>query len=177
MDTILISSCLLGNPVRYDGKIKPLKNHLIETWKQEGRLIAFCPEVAGGLPVPRPPAEIQGTGGGEAVLAGSAKVIDRTGKDVSAQFIAGATMALALCRQHRIRVAILTDLSPSCGSTRIYNGKFSRETITGTGVTTALLQQNGIRVIDQHSIHRLWVGQNQDNTNTRYCIINILTHN
>ncbi|RJP76833.1 MAG: DUF523 domain-containing protein [Desulfobacteraceae bacterium] len=152
MDSILISSCLLGNPVRYDGKIKPLKNHLIEAWKQEGRLIAFCPEVAGGLPVPRPPAEIQGTGGGEAVPAGSARVIDNTGRDVSAQFIAGATMALELCRQHRIRVAILTDLSPSCGSTKIYNGEFAKETIIGVGVTTALLRKNGITVFNQYQI-------------------------
>lgn len=152
IDKILISSCLLGNPVRYDGKIKPLKNHLIQIWKNEGRLIEFCPEVAGGLPVPRDPAEITGDGSGRSVLTGSAKVIDGTGKDVSAQFIAGANMALDLCKKYHIRIAILTDGSPSCGSTQIYNGKFSREIVQGVGVTTALLQEYGIQVFSRDNL-------------------------
>jgi len=148
MNKILISACLLGNRVRYDGKIKPLQNRLILLWQKEGRLIEFCPEVAGGLPIPRDPAEIKGDGGGVSVLSGAAKVIDRTGKDVSAQFIAGADMALDLCKEYHIRIAILADGSPSCGSTRIYNGKFSREKIQGIGVTTARLQQHGVQVFN-----------------------------
>ena len=152
MNKILISSCLLGNPVRYDGKIKPLQSRLIQLWKNEGRLIEFCPEVAGGLPIPRDPAEITGDGGGGSVLSGSAKVIDRSGKNVSAQFIAGANMALDLCKKYYIRVAILTDGSPSCGSTQIYNGKFSKEKVQGLGVTTALLQQYGIHVFNPDNL-------------------------
>jgi uncharacterized protein YbbK (DUF523 family) len=152
MNKILISSCLLGNPVRYDGKTKPLLSRLIQLWRNEGRLIEFCPEVAGGLSVPRDPAEIEGEGGGRSVLTGSAKVIDRTGKNVSTQFIAGANMALDLCQKYHIRIAILTDGSPSCGSTQIYNGKFSKEKIPGVGVTTALLQQYGIHVFNPDNL-------------------------
>jgi uncharacterized protein YbbK (DUF523 family) len=152
MNKILISSCLLGNPVRYDGKIKPLQSSLIRLWKNEGRLIEFCPEVAGGLTIPRDPAEITGDGGGGSVLTGSAKVIDITGKDVSAQFIAGAYMALELCKKYHIRIAILTDGSPSCGSTQIYNGKFSKEKVQGVGVTTALLQEYGIQVFSPDNL-------------------------
>jgi uncharacterized protein YbbK (DUF523 family) len=152
MEKILISACLLGKPVRYDGKIKPFADSRLAGWKRQDRLMAFCPEVAGGLPIPRTPAEIQGAGGGEAVLAGTARVIDKTGRDVTEQFIKGAFLALEACRLHEIRTAILTDLSPSCGSTRIYNGRFVRETITGTGVTTALLRQHGITVFSQYQI-------------------------
>ena len=152
MEKILISACLIGQPVRYDGKIKSLADNQLAIWKSQGRLIAFCPEVAGGLPIPRTPAEIQGHGGGEAVLAGTARVVDRTGRDVSEQFVTGAFMALEACRRHGIRTAILTNRSPSCGSTLIYNGQFSRETITGEGVTTALLRQHGIAVFSQYQI-------------------------
>ena len=152
MEKILISACLLGQPVRYDGKIKPLRDDRLTVWKSQDRLVPFCPEVAGGLPIPRPPAEIQGHGGGKAVLTGAARVVDRTGRDVSEQFIKGAFLALEACRRHGIRTAILTDLSPSCGSTRIYNGQFNRETITGAGVTTALLRQHGIIVFSQYQI-------------------------
>jgi uncharacterized protein YbbK (DUF523 family) len=153
MDTILISSCLFGKQVRYDGKIKPLQNTLIEFWKKEGRIVEFCPEVSGGLPVPRQPAEIMDGGDGNDVLLSTVKVVDRTGKDVSAEFLKGANLALDLCKKYHIKIAILTDSSPSCGSTQIYNGKFSGEKMKGVGVTTALLQKHGIKVFNQFTIH------------------------
>lgn len=152
MEKILISACLIGQPVRYDAKIKPLPDDRLAVWKNRDRLVAFCPETAGGLPTPRTPAEIQGSGGGVAVLTGTARVVDKTGKDVSEQFIKGAFLALEECRRHNIRIAILTDRSPSWGSTIIYNGLFLRQTITGTGVTTALLRQHGIIVYSQYQI-------------------------
>jgi len=51
---ILISACLLGQPVRYDGQSKDIENTILELWKSEGLLVPVCPEVSGGLPVPRP---------------------------------------------------------------------------------------------------------------------------
>jgi len=153
MNKILISACLLGDLVRYDGQVKPLQDTKIEIWRNEDRLVAFCPEVSGGLPTPRQSAEIIGNGDGKAVLSGSARVMDRTGKDVSAPFMTGANLALELCKKYHIKIAILTDSSPSCGSTQIYNGKFSREKIQGVGVTTALLLMHGIKVFSQHEIH------------------------
>ena len=62
---ILISACLLGRPVRYDGKGKPLHHPAIARWQAEGRIVGYCPEQAGGLPTPRPPAEIEGGMGGD----------------------------------------------------------------------------------------------------------------
>jgi uncharacterized protein YbbK (DUF523 family) len=151
MKKILLSACLLGDPVRYDGKSKTLHNAALDQLLSQDRVISFCPEVAGGLAVPRAAAEIQ-AGDGAAVIAKQASVKTRDGTDVSEYFLSGARQALALCRQHGITVAVLTESSPSCGSGRIYDGSFTRSAITGSGVTAALLAQNGVKVFNQHQL-------------------------
>jgi uncharacterized protein YbbK (DUF523 family) len=148
---LLVSACLLGKPVRYDGQAKTLGHAGLERLQTEGRVIAFCPEVAGGLSVPRAPAEIVAADG-SAVLAGRARVITRDGNDVSEYFIAGAEQALALCREQGIAAAVLTETSPSCGSNQIYDGSFSRRRVDGSGVTAALLRQQGIAVFSQFQL-------------------------
>jgi len=148
---ILVSACLLGNPVRYDGRSKPLDQTLLDDLVARDLVIGFCPEVAGGLAVPRKPAEIL-SGNGEDVLAGRARVQTRNGEDVTGSFLDGAQQALELCRQHGIQVALLTESSPSCGSSQIYDGGFSRTTRPGAGVTAALLRQHGITVFNQHQL-------------------------
>lgn len=126
----LISACLVGENVRYDGK-----NCLhVAT----GQAVMICPEVSGGLNTPRLPAEIFG-GDGEDVLNGRAKVLDTSGNDVSDAFILGATKALQLAQQHQVTHVILKANSPSCGSKLIYDGTFSGQKILGQGITTALL--------------------------------------
>ncbi len=150
-DKILVSACLLGEPVRYDGRYKQLEYPQLDELLKQDRVIPFCPEVAGGLPVPRDAAEIQ-AGDGYAVLDNLGRVITSNGKDVTDCFLQGAHQALALCQQHAIRVAILTELSPSCGSSQIYNGSFNRSRIHGVGVTTALLQRHGISVFNPSQI-------------------------
>ena len=148
---ILVSACLLGNPVRYDGAAKTLAHAGLARLLDEGRVIAFCPEVAGGLPVPRPPAEILG-GDGAAVIDGDARVLTLDGTDVTAHFLSGARQALRLCRQHGIVAALLTESSPSCGSGQVYDGSFSRRAVGGSGVTAALLGRHGIAVFNQHQV-------------------------
>ena len=115
MKKILVSACLLGNPVRYDGRSKTLHNSDLDALLAQDRIISFCPEVAGGLPVPRAAAEIQ-AGDGNDVITGQARVSTADGADVTDFFLAGAQQALALCRKHDITVAVLTESSPSCGS-------------------------------------------------------------
>jgi len=151
MTRILISACLLGDPVRYDGKSKALQNHQLAALVAQGRVVGFCPEVAGGLPVPRPAAEIQGADGA-AVIAGQARIKTASQTDVTDYFISGAKQALDLCQQHGIRIAVLTESSPSCGCKQIYDGSFTRTAFQGAGVTTALLRQNGIVVFNQHQL-------------------------
>ncbi len=149
MKKILVSACLLGDPVRYDGRSKSLDNSDLDALLAQDRIISFCPEVAGGLAVPRAAAEIQ-AGDGDTVVAGQARVKTRDGSDVTDYFLAGARQALALCRKHDIAVAVLTESSPSCGSSQVYDGSFKRIAVPGSGVTTALLRQHGITVFNQH---------------------------
>ena len=151
MKKILVSACLLGNPVRYDGRPKALHNSDLDALLAQDRIVSFCPEVAGGLPVPRAAAEIQ-AGDGYAVIVGRARVRTGDGTDVTDYFVSGAQQALALCREHNITVAVLTESSPSCGSVQVYDGSFNRSAVPGSGVTTALLRQHGITVFNQHQL-------------------------
>jgi len=150
MHKILVSACLLGEKVRYDGG-DCRQAGLLEQWKQEGRLIALCPEVAGGLPVPRPPAEIN-DGDADAVLRGEKSVLRKNGDDVSHAFVEGGEQALALCIKHNIHLAVLKEGSPSCGVKRVNDGSFRKHKISGTGVTTSLLQRHGIMVFSEEQL-------------------------
>ena len=151
---ILVSACLLGHPVRYNGLDKKTDDDHLRRWVAEGRVVSVCPEVAGGLAVPRPPAEISGggAGGGASVLTGQARVIAVTGADVTAEFVQGADHALAKAAEHGIRVAVLKEGSPSCGSTYSYDGSFSGVRVPAPGVTTARLLAAGIRVFSEHEL-------------------------
>jgi len=147
MHKILVSRCLLGHRVRYDGGASGPFD-LLEQWIAEGRVVPLCPEVAGGLPTPRAAAEIPGGQGGE-VLDGTAAVITTDGEDVSAQFLDGARQALELVQQHGIRVAVLKANSPSCGNLLTYDGTFSGVKVSGEGVTAALLKRHGVQVFSE----------------------------
>jgi uncharacterized protein YbbK (DUF523 family) len=152
---ILISACLLGHAVRYDGKGKPLVHPAIDRWREEGRLVTICPELAGGMSVPRPPAEIENGMTGADVLAGRARVVEITGGDVTAEFMAGASQALAFAEAHGCTHALLIDGSPSCGSGFIYDGSFQGRKQAGNGVTAALLESAGISVFSDRRIDEL----------------------
>lgn len=148
MIRVLVSACLLGEPVRYNGAAASARDAVLDRWMAEGRVVPFCPEVAAGLGVPRPPAEIRG-GDGTAVLAATALVHTRDGTDVTASFLRGAQLALAAAQAQGARVAILKDGSPSCGSTWISDGRFAGTRRDEQGVTAALLERHGIRVFGE----------------------------
>lgn len=152
MEKILISKCLLGEKVNYLGKDSLCMHPLLKKWEAEGRLVSICPEVQGGLPIPRPAAEISGAGGGEAVLNKLAYVKTNQGADVTDVFIKGAEAALKLAQKHNIKIAILKARSPSCGSDMIYDGSFTNKKISGVGVTTALLNRYNIRVFTEEQL-------------------------
>lgn len=146
LEKILISRCFLGDNVRYDNKTIPLKHALIDLWLTQNRLVSVCPEVSGGLSVPREPAEQQ---------ENSNRIITISGIDVSQQFNRGAKLALTLCHQHNIRFAVLKESSPSCGSSLIYDGSFTNTKIAGQGVTSKLLRQEGIEVFSEDNLQSL----------------------
>jgi len=144
MQKILVSACLMGAKVRYDGSDCAQENTLIQKWIADDRIVTICPEIAGGLPTPRPPVEIIGS-----------KVITNKGLDVTNQYHRGAELALALCKQHQIKFALLKARSPSCGNEQVYDGTFTNAKIDGQGITAALLTRNGIRVFNETQIEAL----------------------
>ena len=152
MEYVLVSACLLGQAVRYNGGDKRCDDDILQRWLSEGRVVAICPEVAGGLPVPRPAAEIAGGAGGRTVLEGLARVVDSSGRDVSAHFVDGAEHAARLARARGIRVAVLKEGSPSCGSSFSYDGSFARVRVPVPGVTAARLIQDGIAVYSEEQL-------------------------
>ncbi len=141
----------MGECVRYDGKSMPLENEILIKWLQQGCIVTCCPEVAGGLSVPRPCAEIMG-GNGDVVLKGDAGVRNIDGEDVTKNFLTGAKHAFRLVHSNHIKYAILKDGSPSCGSTYVYDGSFSKIKRPGKGVTTVLLEKHGVRVFSELNI-------------------------
>ena len=141
---ILVSRCLLGEPCRYDGQSKPVEE-LLYLVAQGNVLVPVCPEEDGGLPTPRPPAEIQPDG----------RVVNRQGVDVTAEYRKGAQRALETAREHGCAVAVLKEKSPSCGHCRVYDGSFTGTLKDGQGVTAELLTRNGIRVLGESQLREL----------------------
>ena len=142
MERILISACLVGDNVKYDGRNN--KNPLIEKLLEKYELVPFCPEVEGGLPTPRHPSEQRGE-----------QVINDIDEDVTDEFNRGADLALNICLYLKIKKAILKERSPSCGVHSIYDGTFSHKVIPGMGVTAALLKRKGITVYSEDEIPEL----------------------
>ncbi len=139
---ILISACLLGVSCRYDGLSKPLDREVLEKLKEKHHLIPICPEIFGGLPTPRIPAEI----------TKDRRVLRKDGKDITMEYEKGAAEALRLAKLFDCKLAILKARSPSCGKGEIYDGTFTGERIAGNGITAALLGQNGIHIITENEI-------------------------
>ena len=142
MERILISACLVGDNVKYDGGNN--KNPLISKLLEKYELVPFCPEVEGGLPIPRHPCEQRGE-----------QVINDLDEDKTDEFNRGADLALNICLYLKITKAILKERSPSCGVHSIYDGTFSHKVIDGSGVTAALLKRKGIMVYSEDEIPML----------------------
>ena len=142
MENLLISSCLLGNNVKYNGKNNYIKE--VELLKNKYNLIVVCPEVMGGLPIPRIPSEILND-----------KVINKEGIDVTSNFIKGKDEAIKLVKKYNIKKALLKEGSPSCGSKYIYDGTFSGNKIEGLGITTKALKELGLDIYNEKEIEKL----------------------
>lgn len=145
----LVSACLLGIPCAYDGQGRSADAFL--PLVARAQVVPICPEVAGGLPTPRPTAEIIGGDGGD-VLDGRARVVTVAGDDVTDAFLRGAERALTVVQQLGISVAILRQRSPSCGSACIYDGTHSGALRGGQGVTAALLRRHGVEVLSEGDV-------------------------
>ena len=142
---IAVGSCLMGDPCRFDGRACP--NEAVRSLRDvDGiELVELCPEVLGGLPVPRPPSEIAAS---ERVL----RVTNAEGADVTAAFMEGAQRALEIVQRNECKLAVLKAKSPSCGNGRVYDGTFTGTLAEGYGATARLLRGEGVRVIDEERL-------------------------
>lgn len=138
---ILISACLLGIPCRYDANSVPCPQAM--ALAKEHTLIPVCPEVYGGLPTPRPPAERVGD-----------RIRNRLGEDLTEAYKKGALAAADLAVLCGCTVAILKQNSPSCGSRTVYDGTFQGHLIPGEGVCAAKLREKGIAVFGEEEIEQ-----------------------
>lgn len=159
---ILVSACLMGFRVRYNGSEKAKVISQLALWDQERRLVIHCPELAAGLPVPRPPAEILFADGSD-VMHGRGRIIENTGHDVTEHYQLAAWLALRTAQEAGCRAALLTDGSPTCGSQNIYDGSFNNIRKAGMGVAASLFAEHGITVFSETQIPALihWIKERE----------------
>lgn len=141
-EKILVSACLIGENCRYDGK-NCLHKEIMQLAKYYD-LIPICPEVSGGLKTPRLCSEIQGE-----------RVINEKGSDVTSFYRDGAYWATSIARIYQVKLAIMKEKSPSCGSKFIHNGSFDGTVIPGKGITAYQLEKMGVKVIDEDDAKEL----------------------
>ena len=149
---ILISACLAGRNVKYNGRNNavPWLCRWIE--RHQEQVLLVCPEMMGGLPVPRLPAEIQFSESHDGAPHKNRRVANSAGEDVTEQFLLGAAKVLELVKQHHITTAIMKANSPSCSGFYIYDGSFSGTRIAGQGITAALLTEHGVKVYSEEML-------------------------
>jgi len=161
---ILISACLLGEDVRYDGENSAIAYNTTSSFYEkelfmdilcDHSIYSFCPEVSGGLSTPRNPAEITSANK-------PFKIMTKNGDDVTINFLIGAKNAFDLCKEEGITVALFKSKSPSCGNDGIYDGTFNENLVPGVGMTTKLLEENGITVFNETQINELYKFLNPD---------------
>ena len=132
---IAVSACLLGENCKYNGGNN--YSEKVARFIQGHEVVSVCPEVLGGLPVPRESAEIV-----------NGVVKHKDGSSVDAEFRKGAQIALETVLERQVDLVILQSRSPSCGPNTIYDGSFSGKVIPGQGVFAQMLKEKGIKMID-----------------------------
>jgi uncharacterized protein YbbK (DUF523 family) len=146
---LLVSSCVLGLPTRYDGdgefnKDEKLIDILI---KKDIPFIPLCAEQLGGLETPREPTEIERGFTSKDILNGKGRVLTKEGDDLTERFLKGAYLVFDFCKKHNITHAVLAQRSPSCGYSKVYDGSFTGKLIDGKGILAQLLEDNGIIIV------------------------------
>jgi len=144
---LVMSACLAGVNCKYTGGNNA--REVCQELAAQDKVLLICPEVITSLGCPREAAEILGSGGGEGVWQGTARVLTKSGQDVTELFKAGALACLDTIKSNsQTPAVVLQSRSPSCGVSRIYDGTFSGQLVDGDGVLVSLLRQHQIPVID-----------------------------
>ena len=135
---MLVNACLVGENCKYNGKNN--KNEKILEFIRDKNVILVCPEVMGGLDIPRLKSEI---------VNHSDVVINENGEDVTDFFVKGAKKALKKALDNDVKLAVLKQKSPSCGYKKIYNGKFNGTIINGNGIFARMLEERKIKILTE----------------------------
>lgn len=136
-----VSSCLAGCKCTFRGSDNLIE--IIKDMVDHNKAIMICPEVLGGMTIPRAPCEIK-----------NGRVIDINGQDRTAEYQLGAMKSMEILKQHNVDVVLLKAKSPSCGKNYIYDGTFSHTVVNGDGITCQLLQEHGIIVFNEDEIDK-----------------------
>ena len=137
---IMVSACLLGENCKYNGGNN--RNEVLLEMMAGYEIIPVCPEVAGGLPVPRVPVELV-----------NGRAVNRDGEDVDNAFRKGAELTLAIAEKENPDLIILQSRSPSCGVSEIYDGTFTGRKIPGHGIFAEMAIRAGYKVMDVEELH------------------------
>ena len=143
-ERLLVSACLVGGNCKYSGGNNVLPAEKLAALRERYALVPVCPELIGGLSVPRSPCERRG-----------GRVVNREGKDVTEAFGKGAALACELCGRFACGAALLKERSPSCGVGRVYDGTFSGRLVPGDGVTAEKLRGRGVRLCCESELEKL----------------------
>ena len=146
---ILASACLTGEKCRYNGEHR--LHPVIAEINKKGKVVAVCPEVMGGLGIPRLGCEITGADA-QAVIDSKAKVLNLAGDDITEAVLRGCCKALDVVKKNNIKLAVLKDKSVCCGVDTIYDGSFQSSLVNGKGILTLLLEREGIKVINSKEV-------------------------
>lgn len=144
MGKYIVSACLLGKNCKYNGENN--YNEELNEFLKDKDYILVCPEVSGGLPIPRHPSEI--------ISLLPLKIINNVGEDVTSNFITGSYIEWDKIKNEDIICAILKEKSPSCGSKYRYDGNFNGKLVEGSGVFTYLLKEKNIKVFSENDFLR-----------------------
>lgn len=149
-----ISACLLGKECTYKGSSNKIK-HICKLTK-DIEFIEICPEVMGGLSIPRSPSEI--------TSLNPLTVTNSDGNDVTKEYVEGARLSLERLKQSDVSVVLLKHRSPSCGCDGIYDGSFSHVVVDGQGVCAKLLSDNGMILFHEEKMSEFlkYIGKEED---------------
>ena len=148
---IAISDCLLGIPARYDGGTKPCPAVLLLARQPGVEVVHVCPEMAAGLPVPRPPAEHR-----------DGCVVFADGVDATEDFERGSALCCERVLAAGVELAVLKAKSPSCGAGKIHDGTFSGGLVDGWGMFAAMLRDAGVPVVTEEDVEAVVAGRDGD---------------
>lgn len=149
-----VSRCLIGETCTYKGSHNLVKG--FQKLYQQGKVIPVCPEVLGGLPIPRFPSEI--------ISQNPLVIKNNHGEDVTKEYLDGANKAIQIFLDNHVDVAVLKYRSPSCGNDGVYDGTFSHHLIEGQGVFAKMCKQAGIQVFNENEIDKFlkYIGKEEE---------------